>query len=84
MLQQQDVLRQPQRRLHDLSVRGAVEEEVRRALDPDRALAVTPDARPRGLAGELAEVLRAEVAAELGDQEARPCAGARQPLRGGR
>ena len=64
-------MREAQLALGEVRVRRAVEEEVWRALDPDRA--VTIHAQPldaRGLPRDLAEVLGRQVAAELADQQA--------------
>ena len=70
VLQQQHVVREAQLAFGEVRVGRAVEEEVRRALDPDRALAVDAQALDAGgLARDLAEVLGSEVAAELADEQ---------------
>ena len=69
-LQQQHVVREAELAFGELRVRRAVEEEVRRALDPDRAIPV--DAQPldaSGLARDLPVVLGSKVASELADEQ---------------
>ena len=68
MLQQEDVVRETEVALGEVGVGRAVEEEVRRSRDPDRAPAVYAEALDgRGLARDLAVVLRREIAPELAD-----------------
>ena len=82
-LEQQRVLGDPHGALDDQAVGIAIEEEVRRALHPDRGLAVDGQALDRGgRADDLAEVVGAEVAAELADERSEPgAAGARSGVR---
>ena len=69
-LQQQHVAGEAQLALREVGIRRPVEEQVRRALDPDRALAVHAEALDLcRLARDLAEVLGSQVAAELADQQ---------------
>ncbi len=72
-------------RVHELAVGAAVEEEVGRPRDPDRGPAVHAQAlHRRAQAGQLAHVLGAEVAAELGHQQAQArAAGTREAGPGG-
>src|SRR5688572_25521830 len=79
-LEQQRVLGDAHGALDDHAIGIAVEQEVRRPLDPDRGVAVDGQALGfGGRADDLAEILGAEVAAELSDERPEPrAAGARE------
>src|SRR6185503_2469399 len=73
VFQEEHVLRNPELPLLEGVAGRAVEEEMRRARHPDRALAVELERLDgRGLTGHLARVLGVQVAAELVDEQAEP------------